>query len=406
VSGGADGVGTGRPGGEAYVDPLDLLLVLGRSRRLLVLGPLLAGTLAAAVSLVLPKSYTAATRILPPQQAQSSAAAMLSQLGGLAGAAGGALGIKNPSDLYVGMLTSETVANAIIERFKLKEVYEAGFMYQARKALAGATRVKAEKSGLITVEVDARDPALAADLANAYVTELHRLTSALAISEAAQRRAFFERHLQQTKDRLAEAEASLRRAIDTGGLVSVEGQSRAAVETVARLRAEISAREIQLQAMRGYATAGHPDIRRAEQELASMRQALGRLESGPGGGAVQGAATGPDGPKEAGGLGTIKLVREVKYQEVMMELLARQYELARVDESKEAPLVQVLDPAQPPERRSWPKRFLIVLVTTVAAFFLSVVAVLVRGALVASLSDEARRAKLDAVRAAWRWRQP
>jgi len=394
----------GRPraaGQDAFVDPLDLLLVLGRSRRWLVLWPLLAGLVAAGVSLVLPKSYTAATRLLPPQQAQSGAMAALSQLGGLAGAAGGALGLKNPSDLYVGMLASQTVADALIERFKLKDHYGQELMVDTRKALAGDTRVRAEKSGLITVEVDASEPALAADLANAYVTELHRLTSTLAISEAAQRRAFFERHLQQTKERLAEAEAGLRQGIETTGLVSVDAQSRAAVETVARLRAEISAREIQVEAMRGYATAGNPDLRRAEQELASMRQALVRLESGPGG-----AGAGTAGARAAGGLATIKLVREVKYHEVMMELLARQFELARVDESKEAPLVQVLDPAQPPEKRTWPKRTLIVLVSGATALFVAVLAALVRGVLEASLDDPARRAKLEAVWAAWRWRRP
>ncbi|MCM2333067.1 MAG: Wzz/FepE/Etk N-terminal domain-containing protein [Anaeromyxobacteraceae bacterium] len=388
---------------DAYVDPLDLLAQLGRRRRWLVLWPLLAGLAAAGVSMALPKRYTAMTRLMPPQQGQSGAAAMLSQLGGLAGAAGGALGLKNPGDLYVGMLASRTVADALVTRFKLQEHYGQRYLVDTRKALAGDTRLRAEKNGIITIEVDARDPTMAAELANAYVAELNRLTSSLAVSEAAQRRLFFERHLQQTKERLAQAESDLRSAIDTGGLVSVDAQSRATVETVARLRAEISAREIQAQAMRAYATADHPELRRVEQELTSMRQALTRLESGAPGGRAP-TTGGPD--KGAAGLGTIKLVREVKYHEVMMELLARQYELARVDESKEAPIVQVLDPAEPPEKRSWPKRTLIVLTTTLTALIVAVAAALVSGALEATLADPARRARLEALRSAWRWRQP
>ncbi len=397
--------GGAQRGGDAAtsVDPLDLLVAIGRRKRWLVTWPLAAALFAAAVSLVLPKSYTAVTRLMPPQQAQSAAASMLSQLGGLAGAAGGALGLKNPSDLYVGILGSRTVADALIERFKLQEHYGQEFLVDTRKALAGDTRVKAEKNGIIVVEVDARTPTLAADLANAYVSELNRLTGSLAVTEAAQRRAFFERHLQQTKDRLAEAEASVRQAIDSGGLVSVDAQSRAAVETVARLRAEISTREIQLRAMRAYATEDHPELRRAERELASMRQALARLESGPG---VDGEAPAGAGGKTAGGLDTIKLVREVKYHEVMMELLARQYELARVDESREAPLIQVLDPAQPPEKRSWPRRTMLVLATGAAALVAALLAAAVEGGARRLASDPARQVKLEALRAAWRRRVP
>ncbi len=384
---------------DEFVDPLHLLVVLGRHRRWLVLWPLVAAVLAAGVGLALPLRFTAAARILPPQAGQGGAASMLTQLGGLAGAAGGALGLKNPGDLWLGMLRSETVADALVDRFALKQAYGERLQVDARRALAAATRLAADKGGIITIEVEAREPALAADLANAYVAELHRLTSTLAVTEAAQRRAFFERHLAQTREQLAQAEAGLKRAMDTGGLVSVDAQSRAAVETVARLRAEIAAKEIQVEAMRGYAAQGHPDLRRAGQELASMRQALGRLESGQSG---QPGATAPAAAGGAAGLGTIRLVREVKYQEVMMELLARQFELARVDESKEAPLIQVLDPARPPERRSSPKRTLLVLLSAGAALLLAAAAALVHGALEVSLRDPARRASLAAVRRAWR----
>ena len=392
------------PRRPAAVDPLDLLLVLGRRRRWLVLWPFLAAVAAAGVSLVLPLGFTAVTRILPPQQSQSTAAAMLSQLGGLAGAAGGALGIKNPSELYLGMLRSTSVADAVIERFKLRERYGTNFLVEAREVLGSSTRLRADKGGIITIEVTADDPGLAADLANAYVAQLHQLTSTLAVTEAAQRRVFFETQLQQSKEKLADAEVNLRQAIDTGGLVSVDAQSRAAVETVARLRAEISAKEIQVGAMRGYATENNPDMRRAEQELSSMRLALSRLESGQGGGAKP--APGDAEIKPATGMGNIRLVREVKYQEVLFELLARQYELARVDESKEAPVVQVLDRAAPPEKRSSPRRTLIVLVTAVAAGLVAALAAFAREALDAAQRDPVRREKLAALRTSWLRRGP
>jgi tyrosine-protein kinase Etk/Wzc len=386
------------------VDAVDLLIVLGRYRRMLVLWPLVAGTVAAGVGLVLPKSYTGSTSILPPQQAQSGVAAALSQLGGLAGAAGGALGMKNPSDLYLAMLQSKTVADALVERFRLREVYGQDFLVDARRTLAGKSRFQVDKSGVIAIEVDAGEPQLAADLANAYVEELHKLTSTLAVTEAAQRRVFFERHLQQAKETLADAEVRLRQAIEAGGLVSVDAQSRATVETVSRLRAQISAKEIQIGAMRAYATASNPDMRRAEQELSSMRQELGRLETGMGSWETPDPAP-PVGKAGGSGVGNIRLVREVKYQEVMFELLAKQYEIARVDESKEAPLVQVMDRATPPERRSRPKRTRLVLAAAAVAFLAAVVAAYVRDAAAAAGADPARGDKLAALRAVWRWRR-
>jgi uncharacterized protein involved in exopolysaccharide biosynthesis len=387
------------------MDPLDLLIAIGRARRWLVLWPLLASLVAAGVSLVLPKSYTATTRILPPQQGASTAAMLLSQFGGLAGPAGGALGVKSPSDLHIRMLTSDAVADALIERFGLRERYGQEFMVDTRKALAGDTSVQADKSGLITIDVEAESPQLAADLANGYVAEFHRLTSTLAVTEAAQRRLFFERHLQQAKDRLASAEVALRQAIDQGGLVSVEAQSRATVETSARLQAEISAREVQLEAMRAYATPVHPEVRRAERELESMRATLVRLESGPSSSrrSAAGAPAEAGGPAD-GGVGNIKLVRELKHQEILMELLVRQYEAARVDESKEAPLVQVLDAAKPPEKRSSPKRTRLVLVSAAGALLAAVLAALVKGGIEHLADNPGRAPKLAEARTAWRWR--
>lgn len=386
------------------VDPLALLVVLGRRRRRLVAWPLVAALLAAGLSLVLPKTYTGVTRVLPPQQAQGGSAALLSQLGGLAGAAGGALGLKGSGDLYLGFLRSEAVADGLVERFGLQAAYGETYRVDARRALAARTRLELEKSGLLVIEVDAPEPGLAADLANAYVEQLHRLTSTLAVGEAAQRRLFFERQLEKTKDQLADAELALRRGLDAGGLVSVEAQGRGAVETVARLRAQISAKEIQLGAMRAYATAAHPDLKRGEQELASMRAELGRQETG--GGAA--AEPGPGAPGASGRLATgvsnLRLVREVKYQEVMFELLAKQYELARVDESKEAPLVQVVDPARPPEKRSKPKRTQLVLGAAALGLLAALLATFAQDALATVARDPARQATLAALRAAWRQR--
>jgi uncharacterized protein involved in exopolysaccharide biosynthesis len=379
---------------------LDLLIVLGRHKRTLVLWPLAAAVLAGVVSLLLSKTYTGVARILPPQQGQSAAAAMLSQLGGPAGLAAGAVGIKNPADLYIGMLRSDTVADALIERFELRKLYDVEYQLDARKALDERSRFSSGKSGIIDIEVEARDPKLAADMANAYVQELNELTGTLAVTEAAQRRLFFERQLEQTKEKLADAEIQLRQAMEAGGLVSVDAQGLALVETVARLRAQVSAKEVEIGAMRAYATADNPDRQRAEQELASLKRELARLESG----ISPEAKSPPDrggGEVPLSGVSNLRLLREVKYQEVMFELLAKQYELARVDESKDAPIIQVLDRASPPDRKSGPKRAVIVIVTALAAILVTTVAVLVKDEVDVARADPARRGKLEALRDAW-----
>jgi len=387
-----------RPRPNREVSALGVLLLVARNKRMIAAWTLAAAVAGIAVSLLLPKSFTGVTRILPPQQGQSTAALMLGQLGGGLGAlAGGAIG-KGPSDLYIGMLRSQTVADALVERFKLKELYDEKYVVDARAQLAKDSRFSSEKSGIITIQADAGDPKMAADLANAYVEQLYKLTSTLAVGEAAQRRAFFERHLQQTKEKLAESEVKMRQAIESGGLVSVDAQGRAAVETVARLRAQMSAKEIQIGAMKAYATPSNPDLQRAERELSSMRQELSRLESGtPAGDAAGG---------DAKGIGNIRLLREVKYNEVMFELLAKQYEMARVDEAKEAPLVQVLDRATPPEKKSGPKRAQIVMLATMAGFFASVVAAYARNSYETARQDPVFVSKMDSLGDALSLRKP
>lgn len=374
-----------------------LLTILGGHKRMLVLWPLAAASVAAVISLVVPKTYTATTRILPPQQATSTAAAMLSQLGSLASLAGASSGLKNPIDLYAGMLKSDSVTHALVERFGLLAVYGENLRVDAVRTLDKRTRVLPGRNGLITIEVDARTPELAADLANGYVDELFKLTSRLAVTEAAQRRVFFERQLQQTKEKLAETEVRLRQAIDTGGLISVDVQGRAAVETVARLRASITAKLVQLGGMRSFATPDNPDLRRAEQELASLRQELAKLE-----GASPTSAGSEAAPISPSGLTNIRLLRDLKYYEALFEVLVKQYESARIDESREAPLVQVVDRATPPERRSAPRRTMIVMLAFFCALAAAVAAALAAHELERWRADPVLHERLGRLRAAWR----
>lgn len=361
--------------GPANINLIDILIVFAQRKRVLIAVPLVVALVAALLSLLIPNAYKATTKILPPQQAQSSAAALLSQLGGVAGAAAGAAGVKNPNDTYIGMLKSRTVADSLIARFKLKDVYGKRYFDATRKELEDNTAINSGKDGLIAIDVEDEDAERSAALANAYAEELLRLTKVLAVTEAAQRRLFFERQLEASKNNLANAEVALKAVLGTHGVISVDSESRAIVETVARLRAQIAAKEIQLGAMRAFVTNNNQEYKRSEQELGSMRSELARLENGRPDADPQAALSG----KQAG-LENIKLLRDIKYHQMLYELLAKQYEIARLDEAKDASIIQVLDKAQVPERKFKPKRLILTMVAGMLGLFFAIIWVLLADA--------------------------
>ena len=377
---------------EDEISLLDLLIVLAKHKKLILGLSFVVAVLAAGISLLLPNIYTGTTKIMPPQQNQLAGAAMLAQLGGgLGGLAGGVAGLKNPSDLYVGMLKSRTVADNIIQRFGLTQLYDVDYLSEARKHLEKVSDVTSGKDGIITVEVDDKDPKRAADLANAYADELLKLTQVLAVTEASQRRLFFERQLAQAKDNLTKAEVSARQALQQGGLVKVDDQGRGMVETTARLSAQITVKEVQIGAMRTFAADRNPDLRLAQQELESMKHELAKIEG------TGGAKSAPLDPRGQG-FESLRLLRDLKYNEVIFELLAQQYGLAKIDEAKDSTVVQVMDKALEPDRKSKPKRALIVLLSALAAGFLAILWAFVREAIATSEADSKQAERLARLR--------
>ena len=371
------------------VNLLDLAIVMAKHKKLVLGLPAAAAVVSIVVSLLLPNIYTGTTKILPPQQTQSTSA-VLAQLGTLAGLAGGAVGagLKNPNDLYVGMLKSRTVADNIIQRFDLNKLYDEKYQSETRKRLEKETTIVAGKDGIITVEVDDKDPKRAADLANAYVDELFKLTNVLAVTEASQRRLFFERQLDLARANLIKAETDAKKALEQGGLSAVDVQGRTAVETAARLRAQISVKEVQIGAMRAFAAEGNPELKLAQQEIEVMRRELARSEGAAGSKTVHIAA------KENSGIDNLGLLRDVKYYETMYGLLAQQYETAKLDEAKDSAIIQVMDKAIEPDRRSKPKRWLIVLLSTLLASLLSVLLTFVLEAMANAKSDPEQSQRL------------
>lgn len=348
---------------------LDLLIVLAKHKWLILGLPFVVAVIVAGLTLTMPPVFTATTKILPPQS-QSGVSAMLAQLGGLAGLVGDATGIKNPNELYIGMLKSRTVADNLIQRFDLmheaKDPSEVQYPSEVRKGLASATTITAGKDGIITIEVDDKDPKRAAELANAYVDELLKLTNVLAVTQASQRRLFFERQFELARDNLTNAEFAAQRALAKGGLVQVEGQGRAILDATASLRGKITVKEVQIGAMRTFATDRNPDLQLAQKELESLKHELARIE-GP-----SASKSGNAQENSRSGIDNLRLLRNVKYYETIYDLLAKQFELAKIDEAKDSAVVQVMDKAIEPDRKSKPYRAKIVLISALAALFIGV----------------------------------
>lgn len=330
---------------------LDLLGMVGNDWKRVCGGALLCGALAfGAASLVAP-SFTARTTFLPPQQAQSSgAAAALSSLGALGALAGG-VGMKTPADQYASMALSRTVSDQIIDQFELMKVYDEKLRDDVRKELGENVRVLiGKKDGLITIEVDDKSPERATKMANAYVGRLRALADTLAVTEAQQRRRFFEQQLTMTRDRLTQAQVALQGSGYSQGVLKAE--PKAAAELYARLRAELTAATVKLETLGSMLTDRAPELQQQRALVQALRTQITNVEQKSDAPVSGAGSAGSD-------AGYIGKYREFKYQETLFELFARQYEMARVDEAREGGLIQVLDEAVVPERKSKPKRGLL-----------------------------------------------
>lgn len=369
---------------------LDLMLPMAQSWKLLLILPLLVGLATLGVSYFVAPIFTARTSILPPQQPQSSAAATLASLGALSGIAGAST--RTLSDQYAALLQSETVRDRIIEKFDLLNIYDAQMRVDARRILDQRVRVSAnKKDGLLTIEVDDKSPERAANMANQYVQELRGLTSELALTEAQQRRAFFEAQLKDTRDQLAKAQAALEASGFNASALRTE--PRAAVDGYARLQAEITGSEVRLQTLRRSLTDAAPEVQQQLSMLSALRQQLGAFAAGN-----DAAARGN------GGADYISKYREFKYQETLFEVYSRQFELARLDESRDGALIQVIDIARPPERKSRPSRSVLAVSAWLISGFLLVCFLLLRHQWRQMVQDPAQAHKLQLLRFAMRGR--
>jgi tyrosine-protein kinase Etk/Wzc len=348
---------------------IERLTILARYKKYVGGITVAVAVLSVVISLLLTPIYRAETKILPPQQGSSNLASQLmNQLGGLSALVASSIGVKTQNETFIGILRSRTVFDRIVDRFGLVKLYDVKYREDARRKLAKALRVTSDKDNMITVDVEDPDPKRAADMANAFVEELISVSKGLAITEAAQRRLFFEDQLKDTKAVLAKSEEEMRKFQEKTGALKIDDQARAVILGIGSLRAQIAAKEVQYKVARTYATSQNPALQRIEEELKGLKAELSKQERKDG--------YGPDPLMSTGrmpsvGIEYVRRLRDVKYQETLFELLAKQYELAKLDEARDAVVIQVIDKAVPPERKVRPKRAMIVLLSTITALLLS-----------------------------------
>jgi len=353
--------------GEYELQFLDLLIILLKRRKFISVFTASVAVLSVVGVLLIPNRFTAKTVVMPPAQS-SSGNAILSQLsgsGGLAAAAGASLGIKNPGDMYVALFRSRSVEDTVVRRFDLMHRYHRKFFSDAYHDLELNSKVTfAPKEGLLTITVTDKDPKMASDMANGYVDAYRKLSDNLAVTEASQRRLFFEQQLLKSKENVLVAEEALKATAQKTGILQIDSQTRALIQGSESLRAQVEMKEVQIQGMRSYATEDNPELLRAKQQLAALQEQFAKVGSFD---STSGMVV-PKGGLSSTSLDYIRKVRDVKYYETILELIEKQFEMAKLDEARQGAVIQVVDFAVPPERKSYPLRSMTVIVTVLIGF--------------------------------------
>jgi capsule polysaccharide export protein KpsE/RkpR len=395
---------------------LDALTWLGEAKRRIAILTAIVVACAAGITLIMTPIYTARTSLTAPatQSQGGGASAALSALGSLSALSGlgTSLAGKTPDEMYVAILKSDSVLRGLNTQFKLQERYEVRTFEALRKEMKNFVKITADKkSGVLLVEVEDEDPKFAADLANGYASEVDKVLARMMVTEAQQRRAFFELQLKDAKQSLVNAEQALRLVQEQSGMIVLDKQAETIIQAVAQLKSRIVASEVQLRVLRTSSTAANPEVQRRTTELAALRSELARMEIS-GAIASAGAASSPSGVDlptsqlPATAVEMMRAVREVKLQETLLANMVRQYETARLDVAKDAPSLQQIDVAQPPDRKSSPARAQIVLVSAFVTLLLSSIWVVWRRyrALVNATDPQAAQA-WSTMASAWRLRR-
>ncbi|MDQ1451120.1 MAG: hypothetical protein QOK38_986 [Acidobacteriaceae bacterium] len=361
---------------------------LWERRRLMFRTAAVSLLLSLLIAFALPKRYKSSAQIMPPSNS-SGPTAMLAALAGralggtsgLSSLAGSLLGGNNTTPLFVELLRSGTVAGHLMDRFHLQSTYHKRYRADTAKYLARHTTITDDKkSGVITIIVEDTDPRRARDLAQGYLDELNLLVTHTSTSSAHQERVFIERRLQKVKTDLEQAQQQMSEFSSTHGTVDIKEQGRAMVDAASKLQAQMILEQANLTSLRQIYGDGNVRVRATQARIGVLQSQLTKISgsSAPlpvgetGSDEQHSTLTGSDLYPPLRQLPRLavpyaNLYREVRVQETVFELLTQQYELARIQEAKDVPVVSVIDSPGIPEKKSFPPRLLLTLLLTVVS---------------------------------------
>jgi tyrosine-protein kinase Etk/Wzc len=368
-----------------------------------------------ALCLILPRRYKSIVKLMPPKQTQSTTSFFAAGFGtgAFADAAGGGLGLKDPNAPYIGLLKSRTVQEAIVQKFNLMKVYHVKDMTAARKRLGDNTDVVSEKSTFIAITFIDTDKKRAAAIANDYTDELRALTKAISVSEASTRREFFSQQVETAKTGLLSAQMTVQQIEQNKGLVHLDAQANVIIQSLASVRAEIAAKEVELQVQKSYSTERNPEVQLTMQELVSLRKEASRLARNGGGAPAKDPAANqkPDSedfsdlglkgvPKQ--GMEYIRALQDLGFRQSFYDLLLKQYEAASLDEAKEAAVLEVVESGVEADQPDSPKPVHIMSFSILGGFFFSCILGLILQRWDKSKSDPLIAASVEQLRQALR----
>lgn len=357
---------------QSGTDLLDYLIIVAKHKWQIIGVSVFMSIITALYSLSLPNIYTAKAMFIPGEEDKGMLGALTSQMGGLAGIAGGALGGVTKTEMYLSMLKSETIKDQIIDRFHLMDMNKIKYRTFAYMKLDKIAKISAgKKDGVISITIDDKDPKLAADIANAYVEEIGKMIIGFGMTGAGRNRAFLEKRLVSAKAELVKAEDDLKNFQSKYKAIAVPDQARAAIGEVAQLRAQLAVQEVQLGSLERQYTDSSQEVKSVKTIITNLRRKINALEGGGVNGSIPSIGSVPQLGQEY-----LRLTREFKIQETVVELLTKQCEIVKINEVKDVVPIQVIQKAKAPDRKSKPSRAKMVIKSAVASGLFMVVLVL------------------------------
>ena len=360
------------------INLLEYLLVIVKHKKMIFLTCLVTFILTCGITLLMPNIYTSTARILPPQNDKGGLSSMLGSVSNIAALAGLSVG-SGSGELYVGMLKSRSIADVIIDKFDLMKIYDQKYRVETYKILNDAVNFSVGKDdGIITVTAKDEDPKRAADIANTYIEELKKLNIKLNLNNAGRERLFLEERLAVVQNDLSKAEDALKDFQEKNKAIRIDAQASAIIDAFATLKGVLASKEVELGVLRSSQTDQNPQVKALREEITQIREQISQLEQSHDEKTSSADIFLATSEVPELGIQYARLLRDLKVQETLYELVTKQYEMAKISEAKNTSTIQVLDAAMVPDKKSKPRRSMIVLAATFAMGFFALIFAFIR----------------------------